>query len=136
MQPRYDEHRKCSDLWRICLLFCAGLSEHYVSICSEFGWEVDQSELEKLKAKTAEELKVLEEKITDATENLGDSEVREALYEKAQFLCKIGTPKEDRNKNFKVRLHREIVLGTPNSNWFADVILDCRRKDHCHRTQT
>lgn len=99
-----------------------GLSEHYVAICSEFGWEVDQSQLEKFKAKTADELKTIEEKITDATENLGDTEVREALYEKAQFLCKIGVPKEERNKNYKIAEEKTIAIGHKLDMVFSQLI--------------
>ena len=89
-------------------LFCSvgdldtGLSGHYTAICAELGWAVDQAKLAELEKKTSEELKSLEEKITDAIENLGDSEVREALTAKAEFLCKVGAPKEERVLAFKV----------------------------------
>lgn len=35
-------------------------------------------------------LQELEEKIKDAEENLGDTEVKEALTAKADYLCRIG----------------------------------------------
>lgn len=36
-----------------------------------------------------EELKKIEEKIEDAIENLGDVEIRDAIYEKAKFYEKL-----------------------------------------------
>ena len=41
-------------------------------------------------AENETELKVLEDKIKDAEENLGESEHREALLAKAEYLTKIG----------------------------------------------
>ena len=41
-------------------------------------------------AENETQLKVLEDKIKDAEENLGESEHREALLAKAEYLTKIG----------------------------------------------
>merc|ERR1712193_199837 len=43
-----------------------------------------------MSAENEAELKVLDEKIKDAEENLGESELREALLAKAEYLTKIG----------------------------------------------
>nr|KAJ0211443.1 hypothetical protein LSAT_V11C400165390 [Lactuca sativa] len=52
--------------------------------------ELDQKVLDSMRAKIAEELKKLNEKIADAEENLGESEVREAHLAKSLFYIWIG----------------------------------------------
>lgn len=46
-----------------------------------------------MKEKTEEHLKELDNKITDAEENLGETDVRDACLEKAQYLLDIGDRK-------------------------------------------
>ena len=83
-------------------IFAEGLSGHYVSVCTEMGWTPDQAKLAEMKERTSKDLAALEEKINDAIENLGDSEVKDALTAKAEYICKIGAPKEERKLAFKV----------------------------------
>jgi len=87
------------------------------------GWPVDSSQADLLKARTEEELKALEDKIVDAQENLGDTEVREALTEKAQFLCKIGVSKEDRTKCFKAAEDKTVAVGHQLDMIFSQLIV-------------
>ncbi|KAL0650741.1 hypothetical protein Bca4012_093432 [Brassica carinata] len=51
--------------------------------------ELDQSLLDPMRASNEEELKKLDEKIVDAEENLGESEVREAHLAKALYFIRI-----------------------------------------------
>ncbi|KAK9817917.1 hypothetical protein WJX72_004298 [[Myrmecia] bisecta] len=62
----------------------------YQQICSDLGWPVDTSKLEAMQKANAAALAEADERIKDAEENLGESEVREALLAKADYLCKIG----------------------------------------------
>lgn len=62
----------------------------YAALCEEFGWPVDAALLADLKAKNAAALAAFDEKVADADENLGESEVREALQAKAEYLVQIG----------------------------------------------
>ena len=62
----------------------------YSSMCSELGREVDTSLLSELEAANKAELAKLEEGIEDATKNFGETEQRDALMAKAEYLCKIG----------------------------------------------
>ena len=91
-------------------IFSESLSGHYTAICSEMAWPVDEAKLKDMKEKTSKYLSDLEEKINDAVENLGDSEVRDALTAKAEYLCKIGEPKEKRMLAFKVSGTRKDIL--------------------------
>lgn len=46
--------------------------------------------LARLQSKNDEELKKIDQKIKDAEESLGETDVAEPLREKAGYLCKIG----------------------------------------------
>ena len=56
----------------------------------ELKWKEDSKLWTEMTAENEAELKTLEDKIKDAEENLGESEHREALLAKAEFLTKIG----------------------------------------------
>ena len=62
----------------------------YRSVCKELKWKEDSKLWTEMTAENEAELKTLEDKIKDAEENLGESEHREALLAKAEFLTKIG----------------------------------------------
>jgi len=62
----------------------------YASVCKELKWKMDGNLLAKMEESNKEVMKGLEAAIEDATENLGESETREALLKKAEFLAQIG----------------------------------------------
>ncbi|KAL8144234.1 hypothetical protein V2J09_017266 [Rumex salicifolius] len=72
--------------------------------------ELDQSALSSMRAKIEEELKKLDEKITDAEENLGESEVREAHLEKSLFYIRIGD-KDKALEQLKVTESKTVAVG-------------------------
>ncbi|QDZ20107.1 regulatory subunit N7 of 26S proteasome [Chloropicon primus] len=104
-------------------VFAEGLSGHYKSICAEFGWTVDEGKRKELEDKTSKELEELEEKIKDAIENLGDSEVKDALTAKAEYICKIGAPKEERKLAFKVAEDKTVAIGHKLDLVFSQLIM-------------
>lgn len=59
----------------------------YKSTCNKFNWEFDESLYETMNTKLTEELKKVEEKKAEALENAGDTEVLDAMFEKANLLC-------------------------------------------------
>ena len=69
------------------------LTGSYEYLCSYLRWDVDDLALTSMKEKTEEKLKELDNKITDAEENLGETDVRDACLEKAQYLLEIGDRK-------------------------------------------
>eukprot|EP00245_Coleochaete_scutata_P006944 TRINITY_DN217_c0_g1_i1.p1 TRINITY_DN217_c0_g1~~TRINITY_DN217_c0_g1_i1.p1 ORF type:complete len:387 (+),score=111.59 TRINITY_DN217_c0_g1_i1:127-1287(+) len=83
----------------------------YESFCEEFGWSLDQARLEKIKKKTAEEQQKLDERLADAEENLGESEVREALLAKALYLVRVGEKKEKVLEAFRVTEEKTVAVG-------------------------
>lgn len=66
------------------------LAPIYEHVASELGLPVDQAKLAAMKEKNAAKLAELEDKIKDAQENLGETEVRDALHAKADYLSDIG----------------------------------------------
>lgn len=59
-------------------------------MCTELGREIDDSLLSELETANKAELAKLEEGIEDAMKNFGETEQRDALMAKAEYLCKIG----------------------------------------------
>lgn len=72
------------------IIYANSMAATYEAVCEEFGWPVDQAKLSGVRTANAAKLEELESKIKDAEENLGDTEVREALFAKADFLMCIG----------------------------------------------
>lgn len=82
----------------------------YQACSQELGWELDQAHLDTMNAKNAEELKKLDDKIADAEENLGESEVREALLAKGLFYIRIGD-KENSLEQLKITEAKTVAVG-------------------------
>lgn len=61
----------------------------YASLSEELKWQQDKNLLDKMNKINEEKLAQLDATIKDATENLGESEVREAHLAKAIFYTKI-----------------------------------------------
>jgi len=82
----------------------------YESLCGELGWEMDQDLLQTMRAKIEEELKKLDDKVIDADENLGESEVREAHLAKSLYYIRIGD-KEKALEQIKVTEGKTVAVG-------------------------
>ncbi|KAL9818724.1 26S proteasome non-ATPase regulatory subunit 6 [Arabidopsis thaliana] len=70
-----------------------GMAPLYETLIASSVLDLDQSLLESMRAANEEELKKLDEKIADAEENLGESEVREAHLAKALYFIRISDKK-------------------------------------------
>ncbi|KAH0863338.1 hypothetical protein HID58_080549 [Brassica napus] len=66
-----------------------GMAPLFETLAASSVLELDQSLLDPMRASNEEELKKLDEKIVDAEENLGESEVREAHLAKALYFIRI-----------------------------------------------
>lgn len=76
-----------------CLMFhytVVDMAPYYEIVCKELGWTVDEKLLQVMKSENEERIKQLDEKVKDAEENLGETEVRAAMTAKAHYLSKIG----------------------------------------------
>jgi 26S proteasome regulatory subunit N7 len=94
----------------------ADLSACYENICSELGISIDEPKLSAMKEKNAEKLKELEAKHKDAEDNLGETEVRDALLAKADYLAKIG------DKQAAVAAYKETEEKTTGSGNKVDLV--------------
>lgn len=66
------------------------MAPFYDELCKELEWKTDQALLKKMKAANEAKLKELDAAIEDAEKNLGESEIRENMLKKAEYLCSIG----------------------------------------------
>lgn len=66
------------------------MAPYYESLCKSLEWQVDADLLNKMKKANEEELKRLDDELEDAEKNLGESEIRDAMMAKAEYLCRIG----------------------------------------------
>lgn len=72
-------------------LSLVAMAPFYSSVCAEIGYTLDSDLLKKMEEANTKELARLEEGIEDAEKNFGETEQRDALLAKAEYLCKIGS---------------------------------------------
>lgn len=66
------------------------MAPYYEPLCKELKWQLDGDLLSKMKKANEEELKRLDDVLEDAEKNLGESEIRDAMMAKAEYLIRIG----------------------------------------------
>jgi len=82
----------------------------YQIVSAELGWPEDTELVNNARKGNEEQLKTLDDKIKDAQENLGESEVRDAMEAKAAFFSRIGE-KEKSISQYKLTLEKTIGFG-------------------------
>ncbi|CAO3615341.1 unnamed protein product [Cunninghamella echinulata] len=87
------------------------MAPFYKLIVDEFKIPVDQSLLERMENANKEQLQKFDDKYTDAEQNQGETELNDALIEKADYYAKIGD-KDNALKAYKGLLEKSITLGT------------------------
>ncbi|KAL4283011.1 hypothetical protein GQ457_16G031530 [Hibiscus cannabinus] len=86
------------------------MTPFYETLVADKVVELDQSVLDSMRAKNEDEIKKLDEKIADAEENLGESEVREAHLAKSLYYIQIGE-KEKALEQLKVTETKTVAVG-------------------------
>lgn len=66
------------------------MAPYYEGLCKDLKWQLDADLLNKMKKANEEELKRLDDVLEDAEKNLGESEIRDAMMAKAEYLIRIG----------------------------------------------
>lgn len=66
------------------------MAPYYEALCKELKWPADTDLLSKMKKANEDELKRLDDVLEDAEKNLGESEIRDAMMAKAEYLIRIG----------------------------------------------
>ncbi|KAK8923677.1 26S proteasome non-ATPase regulatory subunit 6 [Platanthera zijinensis] len=82
----------------------------YESLAASSVLELDATLLDSMRKRIEEEIKKLDEKIADAEENLGESEVREAHLAKSLYFIRIGD-KEKALEQLKVTESKTVAVG-------------------------
>lgn len=88
----------------------ADMAPYYEALCKSLDWQMDVDLLSKMKKANEEELRRLDEELEDAEKNLGESEIRDAMMAKAEYLCRIGD-KEGALTAFRKTYDKTVALG-------------------------
>ncbi|XP_055270230.1 26S proteasome non-ATPase regulatory subunit 6 [Moschus berezovskii] len=86
------------------------MAPYYEALCKSLEWQMDVDLLNKMKKANEDELKRLDEELEDAEKNLGESEIRDAMMAKAEYLCRIGD-KEGALTAFRKTYDKTVALG-------------------------
>ncbi|KAF9579284.1 26S proteasome non-ATPase regulatory subunit 6, partial [Lunasporangiospora selenospora] len=96
------------------------MAPFYELICEEQGWTVDTALLEEMKKANEESLKKLDERLKDAEENLGETEISDALLARAEHFAKIGD-KEKSLTAYRVAFDKTVALGSRLDILFSNI---------------
>merc|ERR1719357_475526 len=86
------------------------MAPYYEGLCKDLKWQLDGDLLNKMKKANEEELKRLDDVLEDAEKNLGESEIRDAMMAKAEYLIRIGD-KEGALTAFRKTYDKTVALG-------------------------
>jgi len=101
------------------------ISEHnmapfYKRVCEDLKWPLDNEKLSSMEEQNKKTLEELDVKIKDAEENLGETEVRDAYLDKAEFFVQIGD-KENSLSNLRQSFEKITTLGHKLDNIFLQI---------------
>ncbi|CAL8380897.1 unnamed protein product [Boreogadus saida] len=86
------------------------MAPYYEGLCKELKWQQDADLLSKMKKANEDELKRLDDVLEDAENNLGESEIRDAMMARAEHLIRIGD-KEGALTAFRKTYDKTVALG-------------------------
>jgi 26S proteasome regulatory subunit N7 len=104
------------------------MAPFYEEVCKVLQWPVDKDVVSRMNADNQRVLKELEAKTEDAEKNLGESEVRDSLLKRAEFLTKIG----DKNASlhmYRLTLEKTVGLASKLDIVFAQIRIGLFWKD-------
>jgi len=84
------------------------MAPYYEKVCKDLSWKIDEKLLQEMKAENEQALKKLDEKIAEETEY--ESDEKDVLLMKAEYLCKIGD-KEESLTVFRKAYDKTVALG-------------------------
>merc|ERR1711971_1156191 len=106
----------------------AKMAPFYRSVCKELKWKEDSKLWTEMTAENEVEIKALDEKIADAEANLGESEHRDTLLAKAEFLTKIG--EKDAAVEARKTMEKTVGLGNRMDLLFHNIRIGLFWMDH------
>lgn len=98
----------------------SNMAPFYEHVCSELKWPVDQKHLDTMAKENKTKLDELDEKIKDAEENLGETEVRDARLNKAEYYMLIGD-KDNSLSALRLSYEKTTTLGHKLDNVFMQI---------------
>jgi len=101
----------------------------YEYICKELKWSIDAKLMTGMKNSNKETLTTLDAAISDADENLGESELREALLKKSEFLATIGD-KDAAIESVRKTAEKTVGLGNRMDLVFLNIRIGLFFTDH------
>uniref|UniRef100_A0A8C1VTQ7 26S proteasome non-ATPase regulatory subunit 6 n=1 Tax=Cyprinus carpio TaxID=7962 RepID=A0A8C1VTQ7_CYPCA len=107
-----DDHRHDAEVKRELMdaIKLNNMAPYYEALCKELKWQVDTDLLSKMKKANEDELKRLDDVLEDAEKNQGESEIRDAMMAKAEYLIRIGD-KEGALTAFRKTYDKTVALG-------------------------
>ncbi|KAI9594737.1 26S proteasome subunit RPN7-domain-containing protein [Syncephalis fuscata] len=104
------------------------MAPFYRLLSEELGWTVDDALLSQMEAANIEELKALDVKLEDAEQNLGETDISDALIAKAQYLAQIGE-KDKAINAYRVAFDKTAPLGHRLDILFAQIRIGIFHQD-------
>jgi len=86
------------------------MSPFYEEVCKDLGWKLEDKLLSTMKSANEEKLKQLDAAVEDAEKNMGETEIRDAMLDKAEYLSKIGD-KAGAMTQFRKTYEKTVALG-------------------------
>ena len=105
------------------------MGKFYKQVCKDLKWPENKSLSKELEETNKAHLKKLEEDIKDAEANLGESELREALLAKAEYLTKIGD-KDAAIEAVRKTMEKTVGLGNRMDLVFHNIRVGLFYMDH------
>jgi len=96
------------------------MAPFYKRVCEDLKWALDNEKLSSMEEQNKKTLQELDDKIKDAEENLGETEVRDAYLDKAEFFVQIGD-KENSLSNLRQSFEKITTLGHKLDNIFLQI---------------
>jgi 26S proteasome regulatory subunit N7 len=107
-----EKHKNDTDLKQKLLdeIKTNNMAPFYEEVAQELGWTKDEQLIVTMKAANVDKLKQLNEAIADAEKNLGETEIRDSMLAKAEYLCSIGD-KAAALTEFRKTYEKTVALG-------------------------
>ena len=101
----------------------------YQSLVKDLGWKMDKKLFDEMTKTNKSELATLQEKVEEAEKNHGESEIREALLAKAEYLTVIGEKKQAEECTAKT-LEKTVGVGNRMDMIFNNIRIGLFFMDH------
>ncbi|CEF64301.1 Proteasome component (PCI) domain and Winged helix-turn-helix DNA-binding domain and 26S proteasome, regulatory subunit Rpn7 family-containing protein [Strongyloides ratti] len=109
--PNISQEKKNAYLKELFEFICKyDMAPFYEDLCLEYGLKKDEQVLKQMKEKNEKRLSDISKELEDAEINLGETEVRQALQKRAEYLCQIGC-KEKAVEAFEATFAKTVGIG-------------------------